>query len=64
MIDKVNDRLRKLDDNCDSVQGFEINHSVEGGIRSSLGTLILEGVAVDHRKKSTVCLLDLKFIHH
>ena len=46
------------------MQGFEINHSVEGGIGSSLGTLILEGVAVDHRKKSTVCLLDLKFIHH
>merc|ERR1712060_340936 len=30
MIDKVNDRLRKLVDNCDNVQGFVVNHSVGG----------------------------------
>merc|ERR1711971_740858 len=28
MIDKVNDRLRKMVDNCDNVQGFVVNHSV------------------------------------
>ena len=31
IIDKVNDRLRKLVDNCDNVQGFVVNHSVGGG---------------------------------
>jgi tubulin alpha len=52
IIDKVNDRLRKLVDNCDNVQGFIITHSVGGGTGSGLGALILERVAVDYRKKS------------
>jgi tubulin alpha len=51
-IDKVNDRLRKLVDNCENVQGFVINHSVGGGTGSGLGCLILERIAVDYRKKS------------
>ena len=54
MIDKVNDRLRKMVDNCDNVQGFVINHSVGGGTGSGLGALILERIAVDYRKKSKV----------
>ena len=56
MIDKVNDRLRKLVDNCDNVQGFVINHSVGGGTGSGLGALILERIAVDYRKKSKVSI--------
>jgi tubulin alpha len=44
MIDKVNDRLRKLVDNCDNVQGFVVNHSVGGGTGSGLGALILRGL--------------------
>jgi len=52
MIDKVSDRLRKLVDNCDNVQGFVVNHSVGGGTGSGLGALILERCAVDYRKKS------------
>jgi tubulin alpha len=52
IIDKVNDRLRKLVDNCDNVQGFVIAHSVGGGTGSGLGALILERIAVDYRKKS------------
>jgi tubulin alpha len=52
IIDKVNDRLRKLVDNCENVQGFVINHSVGGGTGSGLGALILERIAVDYRKKS------------
>jgi len=52
IIDKVNDRLRKLVDNCDNVQGFVISHSVGGGTGSGLGALILERIAVDYRKKS------------
>merc|ERR1711897_102369 len=54
MIDKINDRLRKMVDNCDNVQGFFINHSVGGGTGSGLGALVLERIAVDYRKKSKV----------
>jgi tubulin alpha len=54
MIDKVNDRLRKLIDCCDNVQGFFLTHSVGGGTGSGLGTLILERLAVDYRKKSKI----------
>ena len=54
IIDKVNDQLRKLDDNCDNVQGFVINHSVEGGNGSGLGALILEIIAVDFGRKQNV----------
>merc|ERR1712228_330095 len=52
MIDKVNDRLRKMVDNCDNVQGFVVNHSVGGGTGSGLGALMLERIAVYYRKKS------------
>jgi len=51
MMDKVNDRLRKLVDNCENVQGFIFNHSVGGGTGSGLGSLMLEKLAVDYRKK-------------
>ena len=54
IIDKVNDRMRKLVDNCDNVQGFVVNHAVGGGTGSGLGALILERIAVDYRKKSKV----------
>jgi len=54
IIDKVNDRLRKLVDNCDNVMGFVIGHSVGGGTGSGLGALILERLAVDYRKKTKI----------
>merc|ERR1712168_1718168 len=54
MIDKVNDRLRKLVDNSNNVQGFIVNHAVGGGTGSGLGALILERIAVDYRKKSKI----------
>ncbi|ETO03043.1 hypothetical protein RFI_34366 [Reticulomyxa filosa] len=54
IIDKVNDRLRKLVDNCDNVMGFFIGHSVGGGTGSGLGALILERLAVDYRKKPKI----------
>jgi len=50
----VNDRLRKLVDNSQNVQGFIINHAVGGGTGSGLGALILERIAVDYRKKSKI----------
>merc|ERR1712151_1352656 len=54
ILDQVNDRLRKLVDNSQNVQGFIINHDVGGGTGSGLGALILERIAVDYRKKSKI----------
>merc|ERR1712087_345616 len=51
IMDKVNDRLRKMVGNSDNVQGFLINHSVAGGTGSGLGSLILERIAHDDRKQ-------------
>ena len=48
IIDKVNDRMKKLMDNCANVQGFVVNHSV--GADTGLGALISERMAVDYRK--------------
>merc|ERR1711881_40533 len=48
------DRLRKLVDNSQNVQGFIIHHAVGGGTGSGLGALILERIAVDYRKKSKI----------
>merc|ERR1711920_1143472 len=53
-IDKVNDRIRKMVDNSENVQGFVVHHSVGGGTGSGLGMLILERIAVDFRKKSKI----------
>jgi tubulin alpha len=52
LIDKVNDRLRKLVDACANLMGFVISHSVGGGTGSGMGALVLERMAVDYRKKS------------
>jgi len=54
ILDQVNDRLRKLVDNSQNVQGFVVTHSVGGGTGSGLGALILERIAVDYRKKSKI----------
>lgn len=54
MIDRFNDRMRKLYDSCDNCQGFMINHAVGGGTGSGFGSLILERLAVDYRKKCKV----------
>jgi len=53
-MDIVNDRIRKLVDNSENVQGFIVNHAVGGGTGSGMGMLILERLAVDYRKKSKI----------
>merc|ERR1719335_975451 len=53
-MDIVNDRIRKLVDNSENVQGFIVTHSVGGGTGSGMGMLILERLAVDYRKKSKI----------
>merc|ERR1719266_728811 len=54
MMDIVSDRIRKLVDNSENVQGFIVNHTVGGGTGSGMGMLILERLAVDYRKKSKI----------
>ena len=41
-IDSVMDQVRRQTENCDSLQGFEINHSIGGGTGSGMGSLILQ----------------------
>eukprot|EP00494_Astrolonche_serrata_P002995 UN03001 len=53
-MDVVNDRIRKMVDNSENVQGFVVHHSVGGGTGSGLEMLILERIAVDFRKKSKI----------
>jgi len=54
MVDVVLERIRKLADNCQSVEGFMIYHALGGGTGSGLGGLLLEKMAVDYGKKAKV----------
>jgi len=54
LMDTVNDRIRKMVDNSENVQGFIVQHAVGGGTGSGMGMLILERLAVDYRKKSKI----------
>merc|ERR1719322_16673 len=60
ILDWVNDRLRKLVDNSQNVQGFIIHHAVGGGTGSGLGALILERMLLIIVKNPR---LDMKSIH-
>ena len=50
--DNVNNRLRKIVDDCDNVVGVVANHCMGGGTGPGLGTPMLELIAMDYRKKS------------
>jgi tubulin alpha len=51
-IDLVLERIRKLADQCEGLQGFMIFHSVGGGTGSGFCSLLLERLAIDYAKKS------------
>eukprot|EP01084_Bolivina_argentea_P287475 493302_1 len=51
LIQTINDRIRQSVENCDNIQAFMMNHSVGGGTGSGLGSLIMEQISVDYRKK-------------
>ena len=51
-MDLCLDRIRKLADNCNGLQGFLFFNSVGGGTGSGLGSLLLERLSVDYGKKS------------
>ncbi|KAJ1914981.1 alpha-tubulin [Tieghemiomyces parasiticus] len=52
IVDSVLDRIRKLADNCQGLQGFLVFHSFGGGTGSGFGALLLERLSVDYGKKS------------
>jgi len=51
-VDEVLERVRKLIENCEGLQGFLVFHSVGGGTGSGFGSLLLERLSVDYGKKS------------
>merc|ERR1712217_436888 len=53
-MDLVNEKVGKIVESCDNLQGFLMCHAVGGGTGSGLGMLILERLAVDYRKKSKI----------
>jgi len=46
-------RIRKLADQCDGLQGFLIFHSVGGGTGSGFGSLLLERLSTDYGNKKS-----------
>lgn len=51
LAETVIDRVRRVADNCSSLQGFLIFHSFGGGTGSGFGSLLLERLATDYGKK-------------
>jgi tubulin alpha len=52
IIDSVIDKVRKMTDSCNGLQGFLVFHSTGGGTGSGLGSLLLERLAVDYSRKT------------
>ena len=52
LLDEILDRIRKISDQCDGLQGFLFTHSLGGGTGSGLGSLLLEQLSIDYGKKS------------
>lgn len=52
LIDDVVDRVRRVADNCNGLQGFLFTHSFGGGTGSGFGALLLERLSVEFGKKS------------
>jgi len=51
IIDKALDRIRKVAEQCESLQGFLIFHSVAGGTGSGFTSLLLERILADYGKR-------------
>ncbi|RDL38580.1 Tubulin alpha chain [Venustampulla echinocandica] len=52
ILDGTLDKIRRVLDNCSSLQGFLIFHSFGGGTGSGFGSLLLERLSMDYGKKS------------
>lgn len=56
LISTVMDRLRKLADQCQGLQGFLIFHSFGGGTGSGFTSLLMEKLSIDYGKKTKLQL--------
>ena len=54
ICDIVLDKIRKIAQNCSSLQGMMIFHSVGGGTGSGLTSLLLESLSLDYGKKAKI----------
>ena len=54
-FDKVNDHLSKMVDNCDTVQGFIMKHSVGGGTGSARGCSSASPSIIARNQRSAMC---------
>jgi len=54
IIELVLDRVRKLTDVCNGLQGFIVYHAVGGGTGSGLTSLLLEQLSQEYSKKSKI----------
>ncbi|PLN75999.1 tubulin alpha chain [Aspergillus taichungensis] len=52
LVDNVVDRIRRVADNCASLQGFLVFHSFGGGTGSGFGALLLERLSTEYGKKA------------
>jgi len=52
MVDTTMNRLRRLTEGCESLQGFLIFHSFGGGTGSGFTALLMERLSVDFNKKA------------
>nr|CAD2147268.1 unnamed protein product [Meloidogyne enterolobii] len=60
IIDPVLDRIRRIADNCQGLQGFLIFHSFGGGTGSGFTSLLMERLSVDYGKKSKLGFLSIR----
>ncbi|KAJ9578193.1 hypothetical protein L9F63_005582, partial [Diploptera punctata] len=57
ILEDVEERLRLLIENCSSLQGFIVFHSMGGGTGSGFASLLLEHISQDYAKKSKLELI-------
>jgi len=55
IIDSAMERIRRVVDSCNSIQGFAVYMATGGGTGSGLGSLLLERLSVDFPKSSKLC---------
>ena len=55
IIDSAMEKIRKVVDSCNSIQGFAVYLATGGGTGSGLGSLLLERLSVDYAKNSKLC---------
>ena len=54
-LDATMNKIRKLADQCQGLQGFLVFHSYGGGTGSGFSSLLLESLCADYGKKTKLC---------